>query len=74
VQSVFAEAVSEAVAWQRGAALAEHEQARLAIQRAGGDILALEEGEREKFVQAVAPLYRDARSVYGNALIACIGR
>ena len=65
-------AVTEAVAFQRKLAVEEHEQSRQAIEQAGCEIVELTAQEHAAFVDAVAPLLADARSMYGEAMFGMV--
>jgi TRAP-type C4-dicarboxylate transport system substrate-binding protein len=60
--------VTDAVAFQRQLAVEEHDSSRQAIEAAGCEIVELTAAEHAAFVDAVAPLTRDARSMYGEAM------
>ncbi|HEY5622331.1 MAG TPA: TRAP transporter substrate-binding protein DctP [Gammaproteobacteria bacterium] len=72
-QNAMRGAVREAVAYQRDL----HDQAEIESQRiirgAGGEIIKLTEAERASFVDAVAPIYADARASYDPVLLALVG-
>jgi TRAP-type transport system periplasmic protein len=74
LRSAVADAVGEAVAWQRGEALKEQDEARSAIERAEGEVIALDAAGQAAFIAATAPLYDEARALHGDALMARIGR
>jgi TRAP-type C4-dicarboxylate transport system substrate-binding protein len=74
LRSAVAEAVKDAVAWQRGEALKEQDEARSAIEQAGCEVIALDAAEQAAFVRATAPLYDEARSAYGDRLMSRLGR
>jgi TRAP-type C4-dicarboxylate transport system substrate-binding protein len=61
----MAEAVQEAVAWQRGQAELEVVEARKAIEDEGCEIAELTPDEQAQFAAAVQPQHDDAREVYG---------
>ncbi|MBI3704343.1 MAG: TRAP transporter substrate-binding protein [Rhizobiales bacterium] len=67
-------AVTEAVAFQRRLAVEEHEASRNAIEEAGCEIVELSAREHAAFVDAVAPLLADARSMYGEAMFKMVPR
>jgi TRAP-type C4-dicarboxylate transport system substrate-binding protein len=58
-------AVADAVTFQRGLALEEHEAARAAILAQGCEITEPTPDEHSEFVAAVAPMYAEARNTYG---------
>lgn len=66
------QAVTLAVAFQRQLAVEEHEQSRQAIEDAGCEIVELNAQEHAAFVDAVAPLLADARSMYGEAMFGMV--
>ena len=68
LQRAMRKAVTEAVAFQRGLAVEEHEQSRRAIEDAGCEIVELDAAQHAAFVDAVAPLLADARAVYGEGM------
>lgn len=61
-------AVTEAVAFQRKLAVEENTQSRQAIEQAGCEIVELTPKEHDAFAQAVAPLTREARGIYGEEM------
>ena len=65
-------AVTLAVAFQRQLAVEEHETSRQAIEQAGCEIVELTAQEHAAFVDAVAPLLADARSMYGEAMFGMV--
>jgi tripartite ATP-independent transporter DctP family solute receptor len=67
-------AVTEAVAFQRKLAVEENEQSRQAIEDAGCEIVALSPMEHAAFVDAVAPLTADARTIYGEDMFRMVPR
>lgn len=58
-------AVADAVAKQRGFAIAEEAESRRAIEAGGGEVLELAKDERAAFRQAVRPVYAELRAVCG---------
>lgn len=74
LQQAMQEAVTEAVAYQRKLAEEEHEQSRRIIEDAGCEIVELTEAEHDKFVDAVQPLLKDARGMYGEAMFKMVGK
>jgi len=72
LQRVMQTAVTQAVAFQRQLAVEEHEQSRQAIEQAGCEIVELNAQEHAAFVDAVAPLLADARSMYGEAMFGMV--
>ena len=74
LQQAMQAAVIEAVANQRKLAEQEHEQSRKTIEDAGCEIVELTTAEHDKFVDAVQPLLKDARGMYGDAMFRMVGR
>ncbi len=74
LQQAMQAAVIEAVASQRKLAEQEHEQSRKAIEDAGCEIVELTSDEHDKFVDAVQPLLKDARGMYGDAMFRMVGK
>ncbi len=72
LQRAMQTAVTQAVAFQRQLAVEEHEQSRQAIEQAGCEIVELNAQEHAAFVDAVAPLLADARSMYGEAMFGMV--
>ncbi len=66
LQSAMREAVTRAVALQRGLAIAEDREARAAIAAAGCEITELTADEHAQFRAAVTPLLDEARQTYGE--------
>ncbi len=65
-------AAREAVLVQRDLAVAEERLAQVAIEAAGGEVVALTADARRAFAQAVKPLHDDARRRFGDAAFAMI--
>jgi tripartite ATP-independent transporter DctP family solute receptor len=61
-------AVKDAVTYQRGLAVEEHEQSRKAIEAEGCTFNTLTPSEHEQFAAAVQPLLADARTMYGEEM------
>ena len=59
-------AVREAVVLQRGLSEQESINARKEIEDRGGEIVDLNEEERDAFFEAVAPLYNETRAILGD--------
>jgi len=72
LQIAMREAVTRAVAFQRGLAIAEDREARAAIAAAGCEITELTAAEHAQFVVAVAPLTEEARGAYGTTMFEMI--
>ena len=66
LQDAFREAATDAIAFQRGLAIEEDQQAKRAILDAGCEIITLSPEEHEAFVAAVKPIYGEARAQYGK--------
>jgi TRAP-type C4-dicarboxylate transport system substrate-binding protein len=65
LQEEMRAAVADAVTFQRGLAVEEHETARQAILAQGCEIIEPDPDAHREFVAAVAPLYVEARNAYG---------
>jgi tripartite ATP-independent transporter DctP family solute receptor len=72
LQEAMRAAVKDAVTWQRGLAVEEHEQSRQAIEAEGCAVNALAQDEHARFVAAVQPLLADARKTYGDEMFALV--
>jgi tripartite ATP-independent transporter DctP family solute receptor len=72
LQEAMRAAVKDAVTWQRGLAVEEHEQSRQAIEAEGCTVNALTQDEHAQFVAAVQPLLADARKTYGDEMFALV--
>jgi tripartite ATP-independent transporter DctP family solute receptor len=68
VQQAMREAVKEAVAFQRGETVKEHEDSLAAIKAEGCDVSELSQAGHDAFAKAVQPLYDEARKAYGPEL------
>jgi len=66
-------AVSDAVEFQRGLKDGEEEAAAAAIREMGGEIVELTPEEVEAFVDAVSPIYDEARAQYSPELLGLVG-
>ncbi|NIW24658.1 MAG: hypothetical protein GWN29_08895, partial [Gammaproteobacteria bacterium] len=73
VRSVLEDAVREAVGLQRSLKDDEELQAAETIRAAGGEIVELTPAERQPFVDAVMPIYDEARATYAPELIEFVG-
>ena len=73
LQAAMAQAIREAVAWQREAHVKEEAEAAQVIRQAGGEIIELTAEQHTAFVEAVKPLHREARSMYDPKLLALAG-
>ena len=65
-------AAKEAVDWQRGEAIREHEESRAAILAQGCELAELPRQAHDEFVKAVQPLHEDARKSYGTQALALL--
>jgi tripartite ATP-independent transporter DctP family solute receptor len=65
-------AVREAVTYQRGLHVKEEEDAQVEIRKAGGDIIELTPDQHRMFVNAVTPIYGEARTQFGKDLISLV--
>jgi C4-dicarboxylate-binding protein DctP len=72
LKRAMGQAVTQAVAFQRQLAVEEHEQSRTAIEDAGCEIVELTAQEHAAFVDAVAALTADARTMYGEAMFGMV--
>jgi TRAP-type transport system periplasmic protein len=73
VQDEMRAAVADAVTFQRGLAIEEHEAARQAILAQGCEIIEPDPDAHREFVAAVAPMYAEARNTYGTHLFDLAG-
>ncbi len=73
LQEAFRKAAQEAVAFQRGLAIEEDQQARCTINEAGCEVVSLSDAEHDAFVAAVKPIYGEARRQYESAALALVG-
>jgi TRAP-type C4-dicarboxylate transport system substrate-binding protein len=73
LQAAMREAVTEAIAFQRGLHEHEEEEARATILAAGCEIAELTAAEHAAFAAAVQPIYGEARRQYGDKLMALAG-
>jgi len=72
LQTEMRAAVQDAVAFQRDMKEREEEEAAAAIREAGGDILELTPEAHEAFIEAVTPIYAEARTQYARELLALV--
>jgi TRAP-type C4-dicarboxylate transport system substrate-binding protein len=72
LQEAMREAVTAAVAFQRGLAIEEDVASRRAIEEQGCEIAELNADEHKAFARAVEPLWVDARKNYGSEMFAMI--
>jgi len=61
--------VKDAVAFQRQLHVKEEEDAMVEIRKEGGEIVELSPEEHQKFVDAVKPIYGEARGDYDRELL-----
>jgi tripartite ATP-independent transporter DctP family solute receptor len=73
LQEAFRKAAKDAIAYQRGLAIEEDQQARRAINEAGCEVVSLNEKEHGAFVAAVKPIYGEARRQYESPALALVG-
>jgi tripartite ATP-independent transporter DctP family solute receptor len=69
LQLAMRQAVKDAITFQRGVHEREEEDARHAIEAAGGEIVELAAPQHSAFVKAVAPMLDDAHRQYGRELL-----
>ena len=72
LQSEMRAAVKDAVTFQRDLHVLEEEEAAVAIREAGGEILQLTPRQLAAFVDAVTPIYAEARLQYSQELLALV--
>ena len=73
LQAAMRQAVTDAVAFQRGLAIEEDGEARRAIEAQGCEIVELTAAEHAMFVDAVRPLLDDAKTDYGREMFGMVG-
>jgi TRAP-type transport system periplasmic protein len=73
LQIAMQHAVKDAITFQRGLHEREEEDARRAIEAAGGEIVELAASEHSAFVKAVAPMRADAHRQYGREWLDLVG-
>ena len=66
-------AFKDAIAFQRELHIQEEIDSEEAIKEAGGTILRITESDRQAFIDAVAPIYEEARSQYSKELLSLVG-
>ena len=71
MQDEMRAAIKDAVAFQRELHV-EEEDAVAAIRKAGGDIVELTPEQHKAFVDAVRPIYGEARSQYSSELLGLV--
>jgi tripartite ATP-independent transporter DctP family solute receptor len=72
LQNEMRAAVADAVAFQRNLHVKEEEDAAAAIRKVGGEIVELTPEQHKAFVDAVTPIYGEARSQYGKDLLSLV--
>jgi len=74
IQAALVAAIPGAVALQRDLAVAEEDIARAEIEKEGGTVHELTPAEHDAFAKAVAPIYAEARTRFGDEMFAMIGK
>jgi tripartite ATP-independent transporter DctP family solute receptor len=72
LQEALREAVHDAILFQRELHVKEEEDAMTAIRAEGGEILELTRDEHNRFVEAVTPIYGEARREYSGEVLALL--
>ncbi|HEY5618444.1 MAG TPA: TRAP transporter substrate-binding protein [Vicinamibacterales bacterium] len=72
LQDEMRAAVKDTVAFQRDLHVKEEEDSVVAIRKAGGEILELTPEQHKAFVDAVRPIYGEARSQYSKELLGLV--
>jgi TRAP-type transport system periplasmic protein len=72
LQDEMRAAIADTVAFQRNLHVKEEEDAAAAIKKVGGDILELTPEQHTAFVDAVTPIYGEARSQYSKELLGLV--
>jgi TRAP-type C4-dicarboxylate transport system substrate-binding protein len=72
LKAAMEQAVTEAVAFQRGLAIEEDREARRAIEQQGCEIVELTADEHRQFAAAVQPLLDEAKKTYGDELFGMV--
>jgi tripartite ATP-independent transporter DctP family solute receptor len=72
LQDEMRAAVKDTVAFQRDLHVKEEEDAAAAIRKVGGELLELTADQHKAFVDAVTPIYGEARSQYSKELLAMV--
>jgi len=72
VQEEFRAGARDAVEFQRGLHVKEEEDAMVAIKKEGGEIIELTPEQHKAFVDAVTPIYGEARKQYGKELLSLV--
>ena len=66
-------AFNDAITFQRELHIQEEIDSEIAIQEAGGTIVRITESDRQAFIDAVSPIYEEARLQYGEELLSLVG-
>jgi TRAP-type transport system periplasmic protein len=74
LKAAMQKAATEAVAFQRGLAVEEHESSRKIIEDAGCEIIELNAQQHAAFVTAVQPLLADGRKIYGEEMFKMVAK
>lgn len=69
LQDAMRDAIKDAVAFQRDLHVKEEDEAMAAIRKEGGEILELTPEQHKAFVDAVTPIYGEARAQYSRDLL-----
>jgi tripartite ATP-independent transporter DctP family solute receptor len=72
LQDEMRAAVKDAVEFQRALHVKEEEDAKVLIRKEGGQIVELTPEEHQKFVDAVKPIYGEARGQYDRELLSLV--
>jgi TRAP-type C4-dicarboxylate transport system substrate-binding protein len=72
LQQEMQTAIREAVAFQRELHVKEEEEAMVAIRKEGGEIVELTPEQHQAFVDAVTPIYGEARGEYDRELLSLL--
>jgi TRAP-type transport system periplasmic protein len=72
LQDEMRAAVKDTVTFQRDLHVKEEEDAAVAIRKVGGELLELTPEQHKAFVDAVTPIYGEARSQYSKELLAMV--
>jgi TRAP-type C4-dicarboxylate transport system substrate-binding protein len=73
LQAAMRQAVTDAVAFQRGLAVEEDGEARRAIEAQGCEIVEIGADEHRQFAAAVQPLLDEAKTTYGREMFGMVG-
>ncbi|HEY7296883.1 MAG TPA: TRAP transporter substrate-binding protein [Xanthobacteraceae bacterium] len=74
LRAAIESAAKDAITFQRELHVREEEEARAAIEAAGGEIIELDAGQHEAFAAAVKPVYAEAQEQYGRDMLALLPR